>query len=633
MRVGGVSNTNLYRILDAVRANPELANMKKDTLSEAFHSRFLAARTTLQVTLKNGSEWEWELADPNLLLPNIVSECPALQDVFGRAANLHAPTRESPWSLVIGFDEFSPGNKLRVDNQRKSMVLSFSFLNLGQAALQHDCVWTTPVVVRHKILMLARGGWSEMIRMYINLHLIGPHGISTIGVPVRLNGQPLVIYARMTDLFSDGDGLRSALDWKGAKALKPCYYHWNIIRKASDIEGPEYVDICCADASMFRRWKPEELESAIDMLSEAQKRVDEGTMTATRLQQLEKATGFNANRFGLVADVRLRRWVRVVAAAMYDWMHCSLQDGTLTTEVYLFSQACHTVGIHNRDLKEYLRAEWEFPRGTGCKGKLLYRVFDDYRSHSSESAERLKASASELLGLYGILRHWAAVEFEGRPELDAERKSLNAACRVVDLFLRAKRGLATPSAAAGELLHALNEHMVLFLAAYGRGAVKPKHHWLFDAALQLQARNIVIDAFVIERIHLRVKRQAEVVKNLPAYERSVLSGCINEQCREGANPLIDGVVGCTTAVLQRASVGRQLLVGNVHIACGDVVYRAGGAREAGLVQTCAQEDGDLFLIVKTMAFVEQVSPYGHRWRLTSTLLLWSATMVEQVVAS
>ncbi len=57
-------------------------------------------------------------------------------------------TRLEPKWLRIAFDEFIPGNKLQTDQTRKTMVLSFSFLQLGQAALSFGSSWSTAVCVR-----------------------------------------------------------------------------------------------------------------------------------------------------------------------------------------------------------------------------------------------------------------------------------------------------------------------------------------------------------------------------------------------------------------------------------------------------------------------------------------------------
>ena len=52
---------------------------------------------------------------------------------------------------------------------------------------------------------------------------------------------------------------------------------------------------------------------------------------------------------------------------------------------------------------------------------------------------------------------------------------------------------------------AVSDHMRKHLAAYGDANIKPKHHWMFDVAEQLATHPCVLDAFITERLHLRVK--------------------------------------------------------------------------------------------------------------------------------
>ena len=73
--------------------------------------------------MKDGTEFEWELADPCKVLSVLVSESPALAETYLNAVRRSRPSHTNPWHLVVGLDEFTPGNKLRVDQTRNSWVL------------------------------------------------------------------------------------------------------------------------------------------------------------------------------------------------------------------------------------------------------------------------------------------------------------------------------------------------------------------------------------------------------------------------------------------------------------------------------------------------------------------------------
>lgn len=91
--------------------------------------------------------------------------------------------------------------------------------------------WFTCVVLRSCVLDTVVGGWSACLRLFLERQLLGRNGLSTVGCPVSLGGEHRLLYARLTNLLSDGDGLKQALDWKGASGLKACFKHCNVFKK------------------------------------------------------------------------------------------------------------------------------------------------------------------------------------------------------------------------------------------------------------------------------------------------------------------------------------------------------------------------------------------------------------------
>ena len=304
------------------------------------------------------------------------------------------------------------------------MVLSFSFVELGVTFLARDAFWHTPIVVTHRRIEEAKGGWSCMMKIFLRHFLTGPSGIFTAGVPICLdNGEQHCLYARLNHVLSDGDGLKILLDWKGASGMKPCFRHWNVLAKEHEIvtmTGGEYVGICCEDFAGMQRWTKEELEATIDMLVEAKRGVLAGTMASVACEDFDQACGFNANVDGLLADVFLRDHFNVCEHPWFDWMHNMLQNGTMTDEAWLLCKAAMDHGFPLNGVEAFVRDGWEFPKFKRTKGKVLWHAFDDFRTRASRKADRLKASASELLGLYSMLRHWAVTQVGRRPELSKD---------------------------------------------------------------------------------------------------------------------------------------------------------------------------------------------------------------------
>ena len=94
-----------------------------------------------------------------------------------------APSSQAqPWRLLIGWDEFVPGNKQAIQNSRKTMVLSFSFGELGHR-LQFDAAWLTTMAIRASVVKQVSGGWSAILRSFLRLLLLGAEGLQ-VGVAI-----------------------------------------------------------------------------------------------------------------------------------------------------------------------------------------------------------------------------------------------------------------------------------------------------------------------------------------------------------------------------------------------------------------------------------------------------------------
>lgn len=182
---GNVTIRGLVDLIGTLRDDPE-ALVSKFRVEEAILEPFRQIRHTETLPLHDGTTFDWEFCDPNLLLAKVVAESPALAALYADAANKHPCSAEDPWSLVIGFDEFTPGNKLAVDNKRKIMNMSFSFLQLGRA-LHSDGTWMTPVSVRSSMIAQVQGGWSRMLSLYLRLQLASATGLSLLSTCMEHN--------------------------------------------------------------------------------------------------------------------------------------------------------------------------------------------------------------------------------------------------------------------------------------------------------------------------------------------------------------------------------------------------------------------------------------------------------------
>ena len=164
LHLGGVNRLGLARIVAALEAEDSSVNRIRARLDDANHAMFANLRREEELRMTSGRPWRWDLADPGELLSLVVNESESLQALYAEAWARAPSSVDRPWSAVIGFDEFVPGNKLACDHTRKSMVLSFSFLELGGSALSRNSTWVIPVVVRANVIKKGFNQQFECVR-------------------------------------------------------------------------------------------------------------------------------------------------------------------------------------------------------------------------------------------------------------------------------------------------------------------------------------------------------------------------------------------------------------------------------------------------------------------------------------
>lgn len=365
-----------------------------------------------------------------------------------------------------------------------------------------------------------------------------------------------------------------------------------------------------------------------DVVLAAKRRSVAGELPKAKLTEIIQSVGFNPNCDGVLADRRLRDHASLLDVVCWDWVHTALQDGFLTGEASLLIQA---QGIPRSTLQEWLKWDgWRFPKHRQTKAEELHRIFSHYRESAADPV-KIKASCSELLGLYGLLRHFVEINVPAGGGSVLARDAFFAACGVVDLLLEAKRVNTAPGDAATRLETATVRYLDLHIQAHGTGWVRPKHHWMLDIPAQVRRSGCIIDAFVIERHHLIVKAVAEQVKRTTAFERSVLSGVLNVMCNSSDEEShADGLRGRQAKLpsSHNVVVADALRSFGVDIAVGDVV-RCGNL--LGIARACVREADTLAVAVTVLDVIARPTAHHARCKLVEGrgLEVWSPADVCQ----
>jgi hypothetical protein len=394
-----------------------------------------------------------------------------------------------------------------------------------------------------------------------------------------------------------------------------------------------HVEITCCNSADFKILPHAELLKTAELLRGASARVVAGTMTKKRCNELELVSGLNFHPRGLLWDRELMSVVKPIEVFTYDWVHSSLQDGIFNQDLSALLEACVPHGVSRADVRQFLKDEpWLFPKWLRHKSRTMYHVFDLARQSSTDPT-KIKASCSELLALYGMLRHFVEERVAHIAGLGPQIASFQAVCRVMDLILVSKRGEADVLHASVELQRALEAHMQLHQQAYGTDYIKPKHHWMMDIPRQLVRDRCVLDAFVIERTHQVVKGIAQHIDNTQWYERSVLCGVttLAFQPRDDKLAVVDGLMGRTMRLpgCPGALASKQLRIFGAEIAMDDVVSQG---EAVGIVFACALEVDELLLLVDVMRPVRQSLSHTSTYAPVGERSVWRANSVSRCVA-
>ena len=158
LHTGGISMSGLAKLLTNLHdEDTSSAEHLRRALRESNQSSVSEMMRSVELPLLKGGTYAMHFVDPGLLLATLLQDSAALRDLYAAAWTRSPASPEQPWSLVVAFDEFILGNKLSTDQARKTMVLSFSFLELGGAYLSRGAVWCTPLVMRSNKIAEAPG--------------------------------------------------------------------------------------------------------------------------------------------------------------------------------------------------------------------------------------------------------------------------------------------------------------------------------------------------------------------------------------------------------------------------------------------------------------------------------------------
>jgi len=515
LHAGATSERAVYNILKKLREAPCDDPLSVVTSRACRDAGDKLARNVEHVevmTAEDNSKFDWYLYDPNRLLMQTLEHSDALQKAFLEVARRKG---NGEWSVIIGFDEYTPGNPWKLETNRKCMNVYYSFAELGPVLLSHDDAWMNPVSVLVTDVKKCKGNWSAMLRRYLRLQFLAAGGLQTSGVPLTLCGETYVLRANIGVLISDGDGHRQSLQWRGAGSLRPCFRHTNVTMLYAGLSEHDaaFCEIDHANPDDFHLTNVAELEGDIKTLIEADQRCEAGALALAQLDKIRNLHGFNCTEDGLLNDSELLRLFDPLQRSIYDWPHTILQDGVFQTELSVLLPCLRRQkGITKTDIETFLkRTDLCFPQATSSQMKQAHLVFSLQRRKKLDVAKT--RSMGESLNAFCLMKHFLEL-LEDIECIAYELDSFLKLASVIDLLLDVKRQHISLATAAASMRCAVRDFMIAHVRAYGRDNFKPKAHWMFDIAEQVELLASLgfahmPDAFTIERLHKTSKRIAQ----------------------------------------------------------------------------------------------------------------------------
>ena len=182
-------------------------------------------------------------------------------------------------------------------------------------------------------------------------------------------------------------------------------------------------------------------------------------------------------------DRELDRVLPIADVYQHDWMHCLLVDGVYNVQLYLLFEAFLDDGC--ADIYELVRgyvAKWRWP--SRLHGDHLSEIFAANRKESSRKAQHVKAQASDLLSLTGVIALFVVTVLVPSSSGHCLQacQALLALTNIIDVLTSVAKGRSYPN-----LLRAsVHDYLTRFTDAFGYEWLTPKFHWLLHLASQLE---------------------------------------------------------------------------------------------------------------------------------------------------
>ena len=548
------------------------------------------------------------LADLQCLLQAVCDEAPPFAAAL-RGLDVENESENLPYrilTLILYNDETTAGNVLSASKQLKAALFYLSFRELGSAKLKQEDSWLPVGLVMREQLERLSGNLSGYMRELV-LQLFAPFRLSD-GFELSIAGEVWRFkLAPSAHLLADNDAIRATFLFKGSAGNRYCSLCRNAWRRS---DGPAGFHSC--GEGDIRKFSLVTDSDVADAAAALRREALHGNKKS--LQELEKALGIKYSENGLLFDEQALACLPV-SNICNDVMHCYYSNGCANWEIRLLLEALEQVNLSFKKLGEACcSGNWTGPKGTSHSlHNYLQRLWHDCLLGS----DGYKGQAQQTQSFLPLLDFYVHELLEAWTLLLPHRTSW-AALMECHRLLRHVHYLAGPPSRAwsSQLERAQHAHTMAFVAAYGAGQTKPKHHHRLHLPANLVHLQCGLHTEMHESKHRCYKNRlarahANKVNTPFEIALAILPRMIHEQCERivgkttlDFNLLLPPVQDFAAAKGCKSSHGMRLVTATIHVT--DVVFLEA---TQGVVDACLQDSEGFMLLLSPLRMLHK-KPWG-----------------------
>lgn len=530
-RASYASRSAITSLLDHINEHgiPETYDRKSQYLARKEVSRqerteYGPLVVDVNMPLAKGGDQKMSFQNPLAFLQYHVKNSPHFTRMISQAMQRCPPSPAAPWRLILYQDGVDPSDGLSKNHSRKSAVFYFAFVEYGMVALSHEQCWGTLVVARHSEHSKLAGGIQMLFQKVLELFHGDVHDILRSGVSLIFpDGSRTTLFGKTKVLLGDIPALKEMLACKGHAGVVPCPLCINAVQHNSQsvpfhLLVSDAVSIAETNFARFIKHDNDSIRRAVQKIEGFALDLKAGRITNEAYMNRSIALGWNASEAnGVILN---EKYALDVASSIHlDWAHIYVHDGLADHEfgqvMKLFHSARSTTSF--AEAGRYI-AMHTFPKSAPG----IAHCFTDEHNSTNSKKGSFTSTGSEFLTIAPVLHRYFDRVVRARGQLMPYVLSFIAVLEVVILLNAVRSGCVS----APELAAAVQNHLLLYVAAYGDNMTRPKHHYSQHLGPQLLLCGFLLATFVHERKHRLVTRYGRDRKNLMSFE----AGSIEEIC-------------------------------------------------------------------------------------------------------